>query len=150
MSCSKDNTIQYMIKKGYIKKNLDVMKSKSIESIKGYIEWLTKLAKSKYNVDKGPLFKISDKQYTSNRGIAGSNIRYKKVLTPNEEAFDAIDKSYQQVQHQNDIYVESQSRKEVEKGTFDNYNREKEGNYTINEEGDVIVPPKLTKIKINC
>ena len=141
MSCSKDSTIVHMLRKGFIKPNLDVLGRNVSSNLYNYLDKLTKLAKNKYEVDMGPLFSVG-KRYSEDPLGPKFQTSY---LIPNDYAFEAIDRSSQ-----------ADRNRELEQTRLENYHIYKdyltlsrESNYEV-EEGEVIIPKNLPAIKIKC
>lgn len=110
------------------------------------IDKLTNLAKSKYNVDMGPLFTIRSRNVsTGNQLMIGSDAFTSKIrLEPNEAAFEAIDRSKKQEANEKEQELRNKARENEALAL------QEEGNYVISSEGDVIVPTNFPKINIKC
>lgn len=145
MSCSKDSAVDYLKKKALIKDNMELYTKLPTARLIDTIDKLTDLAKSKYGVDMGPLFRIRTRDVSiGNYATMGNSSIVSKIrLEPNEEAFSAIDGSKMQENMKMERQFQQESRnREIAK-------IEEEGNYMVSEEGDVL-PSVLPKINIKC
>lgn len=141
MNCSsKDVMIQNMERRGLIEGDLDLKGKPMSSRLYDYVSEMTRLAKSKYGVDMGPLFKMDSR-------VSDFSGKAKVKLVPNDPAFEAIDMSKTMEQNRVDTQIAKNNYNDVVK---DNKVREEEGNYHINEEGDVTVPSNLPKISVKC
>lgn len=114
------------------------------------IDRLTDLARDKYGVDMGDLFyvKFRDVNLGNYIELGASSTITKVSLTPNEEAFEAIDKSTAQ------DYAKIQRNME-EKRKQDEITREyqkiqNEGNFVLGEDGEISVPTNFPQINVQC
>jgi len=148
MSCSKDSTVADMMKKGIVGGD---MKIEGVPSTKtfDYIDSVTNLAKTKYSVDMGSLFQVKFKEIP--KGLTGS--RSYAYLIPNEEAFEAIDRSkaMQKMEYQKELQAEQKKALQNQRREYENL--QAEGNYTV-QDGEVVPAVfntgNLPKINITC
>ena len=141
MSCSKDGVVMQMLKKGFVKPNLEVVNAEISPKLFDYLTNITDLAKDKYKVDMGPLFSTTRRNTETVLG----DVKQSLFLVPNEPAFEAIDKSKQAELNKLNEQVriaKYQAFKDVK--IF-----QEEGNYNV-VNGDIIVPNDLPQIKLRC
>lgn len=149
MSCSKTSTINYLVSKNLVKPNLELYTPLPTQRLLSTIERLTNTAKTKYGVDLGDLFRIRfrniDVGNYVNMGSSSTVTRIK--LEPNDAAFEAIDRS--------DAQEYLRQQREQDKKRFSQYtieysNIQEEGNFIMNEDGEISVPTSLPKINVRC
>lgn len=135
MSCSQSNVTFQMVRKGFIKPNLQIRSKSVSKDLYDYLNAIDQLAKKKYGVE-GPLFSIQEKlDYETPLGDKVKLL----FLVPNQPAFVAIDNS-KQMQF-NEIEASKQVYKDWE-------NIKTSGNFE-EVEGEIVVP-NLPKLKIKC
>ncbi len=141
-----------MLGKGLINPNMEILTKTPDLRLSKYIDKITNLAKNKYKVNMGPLFSIKyglRKIIPGEKPIGNTTLTTKIVLIPNEEAFIAIDKSKQKQIQDAENELNRQRYKVLKDQLKEIENIQKEGNYEIDEEGNV-VPLNLPKINIKC
>lgn len=152
MSCAKESAVNYLISKNLVKPNMELYSQLPTKKLSDTIEYLTNLAKTKYKVDMGDLFRLRfrDVQVGDYRILGSSSVLTKIKLEPNDAAFDAIDRSkameimemYKRLNEYN-----QQKERQVQ---AEYINIQEEGNYIVNSEGDISVPTSLPKINVRC
>ena len=152
MGCAKESAVNYLVSKNLVKPNMELYSQLPSKRLSDAIEYLTNLAKSKYKVDMGDLFRLKfrEVQVGDYLTLGSSSVVTKIRLEPNDAAFDAIDRSkametmemYKKLNEHN-----NQRDRNVE---AEYINIQQEGNYIVNSEGDISVPAYLPKINVRC
>lgn len=152
MSCSRKNAVKYLIDKKLVKPNMDIYTALPSERLVDTIDRLTQRAKSVYGVDMGPLFQIKFRDVTiGNYTILGSNSVVTKVrVEPNDAAFEAIDRSKAQEEIGNQRRLDEYRKDQEGKVVVEYDTIQREGNYIINDDGDIMVPTSLPQINVRC
>lgn len=152
MSCSKDSTVKYLIDKKLVKPNMELYTPLPTERLSKTIDSLTKIAKDKYNVDMGKLFNIRFREVS--RGnyltLGSSSIVSKIRLEPNEAAFEAIDRSKAQEDNKLEKELNDKRYDVMGKHNTEFVKIQEEGNYIVNDDGDIVVPSSLPQINVRC
>lgn len=152
MSCSKDKATKYLLDRQLVKPNMELYTSLPTNRLTTAIDKLTQLAKTKYQVDMGPLFslKFRDIQVGDYLTMGRSSVVTKIRVEPNDAAFDAIDRSPSQEKIQQEERIR-QLRREIDAQVTREYIQiQEEGNFVVSEDGEVSVPSFLPKINIQC
>lgn len=152
MSCSKQSTINYLVNKKLVKPNLELYSPVITKRLSDTIDTLTKLAKTKYDVDMGPLFTVRyvDVNVGNYLILGASSVVVKSRLVPNDEAFEAIDRSPTVEENKLRREVEEHRMKKLAEITRDYENIQREGNFVLSEDGNIEVPTSMPKINITC
>lgn len=152
MSCSKDSTIKYLVDKKLIKPNMELYTQLPTARLSKTIDRLTGIAKSKYGVDMGPLFSLKFRDVeVGNYLILGSGATVTKVrVEANDPAFEAIDRSKAQEENKMEKELNDKRLAEMGKVRVEYEQIQKEGNYIINDDGDIAVPSSLPQINVRC
>ena len=152
MSCSKDSTVKYLIDKKLVKPNMELYTPLPTERLSKTIDSLTKIDKDKYNVDMGKLFNIRFREVS--RGnyltLGSSSIVSKIRLEPNEAAFEAIDRSKAQEDNKLEKELNDKRYDVMGKHNTEFVKIQEEGNYIVNDDGDIVVPSSLPQINVRC
>jgi len=152
MSCSKDSAAKYLIDKNLVKPNMELYSPIPSDRLLDTIEYLTNLAKNKYKVDMGELFKIRhrDVQVGSYILLGNASTVTKARLEANDAAFDAIDLAKQQTDWVEQREIEERRTKEQKSVEIEYQQIQEEGNYIVSEDGEIQVPSYLPKINVRC
>lgn len=140
-----------MISKNLIDSTMEIPITGPSKQLSKYITYVTDLAKTKYNVDMGPLFtsrpgiKLADE---TEKRIGTTKFTTKMTLVPNDAAFNAIDNSKQAEVNRINRDIAKEKQRMIE----ESYSRQTVANEFINEIGDVVPPPEsfLPEINIEC
>ena len=152
MSCSKQSAIKYLINKQLIKPNMELYSPIPTKRLSDTIGKLTTLAKTKYGVDMGDLFRIRfrDIDVGNYLKIGSAATVTKARVEPNDAAFDAIDRSVTQEEMRQQRELDER-RFQKEREIIVSYEEiQKEGNYIVSDEGEIQVPTSLPKINVRC
>lgn len=151
MSCSKQTTVNYLINKQLVKPNMELYTQFPTERLSNTIDTLTKRAKSVYGVDMGPLFTLQFRDVEKGNYLTQGSLAIvtKTRLRPNDEAFEAIDRSEAQARFKQNREIDEYRNQQMGKITIEN-ERVRSGNNIIMDDGAIPSPTSLPQINIQC
>lgn len=152
MGCSKDAATNYLKTRGLVKENMEITTALPTERLTKAIDYLTNLAKTKYDVNMGDLFAIKFREIeVGNYLTMGRQSVVTKVrLEPNEPAFDAVDRSPKKEAMHKQAEIDAYRQQLIGQVTAEYNEIQKEGNFVVTEDGEVKVPNDLPQINIQC
>jgi hypothetical protein len=152
MSCSKQSAVKYLVDKNLVKPNMELYTPLPTNRLSKTIDRLTSLAKTKYGVDMGSLFAVKFRDIeVGNYLTLGSAATVTRVrLEPNDAAFEAIDRSEAQEAFNEQRQIDNYRIQKMGQYVREVEEIEREGNYIVNEDGEIVVPTSLPQINVRC
>ena len=152
MSCAKESAVNYLVSRNLVKPTMELYSQLPTKRLSDAIDYLTNLAKSKYKVDMGDLFRLRfrDVQVGNYLTLGSASVVTKIRLETNDAAFEAIDRSKTMETMEMYKKLNEQNAKRDRKIEAEYINIQEEGNYILNSNGDISVPANLPKINVRC